>query len=168
MIIDRFSTSFRDSLTGLYSEAYFAEVFQREWHRMLREQDALSVLIIHPHLNVDNDEDRMAFRLVSETVESSTKRSTDLVCRFQKNEIAVGVFNLDENGTETVIKRILNTTENQLDNLINNLDMSIGALNVLPSNQMEINDIFELTENLACKAENKGKNAFEMQYYQMH
>jgi len=168
MIIDRFSTSFRDGISGLYSEAYFAEVFQREWHRMLREQDALSIIIIHPHLNIETPEDRMSFKLIAELVESSTKRSTDLACRFQNNEIAVGVFNLDENGTETVITRILHSAEDNLAGIIENVHLSIGAMNVLPSNQMEINEIFQLTEQLAFKAESKGKNAYEVQYYQMH
>ena len=168
MIIDRFSTSFRDGLSGLYSEAYFAEVFQREWHRMLREQDALSIIIVHPHLNVDNREDRMTFKLIAELIESSTKRSTDLACRFQNNEIAVGVFNLDEDGTETIIGRMIQSTEQGLEGIIEGYDLSIGALNVLPSNQMDINEIFDLTEELAIKAETKGRNAYEMQYFQMH
>ena len=168
MIIDRFSTSFRDGISGLYSEAYFAEVFQREWHRMLREQDALSIIIIIPHLNIDNQEDRVNFKLIAEVVECSTKRSTDLACRFQRNEIAVGVFNLDEEGTETVITRILQSAKDGLEGLFESVHLSIGALNVLPSSQMEINEIFKLTEDLAQKAETKGKNAYEVQYYQMH
>ena len=168
MIINRFSTSFRDALSGLYSEAYFAEVFQREWHRMLREQDALSIIIIHPHLNISDENDKLTFKLVSEVVEASTKRATDLACRFQHNDIAIGVFNLDEDGTETVIGRIIQSTEHELAGLLDNLDLSIGALNVLPSTQMEINEVFRITQELADKAETKGKNAYEMQYYQMH
>ena len=167
MIIDRFSTAFRDGLSGLYSEAYFIEVFQREWNRMLREQDALSILIMHPHLNIEKEDDQFAFKVLSEMVESSTKRSTDLVCRFQNNEIAIGLFNLDEDGTETIVHRIINGA-NELTEVISNLDISIGGLNILPSNQIEINEMFEITERLACKAEGKGKNAYEVQYYQVH
>lgn len=168
MIFDRFSTSFRDSLSGLYSEAYFAEVFQREWHRMLREQTSLSIIIIHPHLDIENKNDQLSFKLIAETVESTTKRSTDIVCRFQSNEIAVGLFNLDENGTETILQRLVDAIEPQLSDLVNNVDLSIGALNVLPSNQIEIDDIFERTEELADKAELKGKNCYELEYYQLH
>ena len=135
---------------------------------MLREQDALSIIIVHPHLNVDNQEDRMTFKLIAELIESSTKRSTDLACRFQNNEIAVGVFNLDEDGTETIIGRMIQSTEQGLEGIIEGYDLSIGALNVLPSNQMDINEIFNITEGLACKAESKGRNAYEMQYFQMH
>ena len=168
MIFDRFSTSFRDSLSGLYSEAYFAEVFQREWHRMLRENDSLSILIVHPHLNIDNPNDQLSFKLISEAIEASTKRSTDIVCRFQSNEIAVGLFNLNEEGTETIVNRIIQSIEPQLSELVSNSDLSIGAINVLPTNQIQINDIFERTEQLANMAELKGKNNYQLEHFQVH
>ncbi|MDU0114240.1 diguanylate cyclase [Psychrosphaera aquimarina] len=168
MIFDRFSTSFRDSLSGLYSEAYFAEVFQREWHRMLRENDSLSILIVHPHLNIDNPNDQLSFKLISEAIEASTKRSTDIVCRFQSNEIAVGLFNLNEEGTETIVNRIIQSIEPQLSELVSNIDLSIGAINVLPTYQIQINDIFERTEQLANMAELKGKNNYQLEHFQVH
>lgn len=168
MIFDRFSTSFRDSLSGLYSEAYFAEVFQREWHRMLRENDSLSILIVHPHLDIDNPNDQLSFKLISEAIEASTKRATDIVCRFQSNEIAVGLFNLNEEGTETIVNRIIQSIEPQLSELVSNIDLSIGAINVLPTNQIQINDIFERTEQLANMAELKGKNNYQLEHFQVH
>lgn len=168
MIFDRFSTSFRDSLSGLYSEAYFAEVFQREWHRMQREQDALSVIIVHPHLNIENLDDQLSFKLIAETIEQCTKRATDIVCRFQSNEIAIGLFNLNEVGTEVIIQRIFDNLDSALSELVGNVDIAIGALNVLPSNAIEINQIFEKTEELTNIAEKKGKNAYELEYFQIH
>ena len=162
MIFDTFSTSFRDGLSGLYSEAYFAEVFQREWHRMLREQDSLSIIIIHPHLNLEDDSDQLSFKLIADAIELSTKRSTDLACRFHSDEIAIGLFNLDQKGTEVIINRIISTIEPQLNELIQNIDLSIGAINVHASNQVDIEQMFERAEALADLAEQKGKNAYEI------
>lgn len=168
MIFNRLSTSFRDDISGLYSEAYFAEVFHREWHRMLRERDALSIIIIRPHLSLKSDNDKMAFKLISELVEKATKRATDLVCRFGENEIAIGAFNLDEDGTETIIHRVLTSSETTLAGLIYSLNLSIGGLNIFPSNQIDINSVFKLTEELTSKAESRGSNTYEIGYYQMH
>lgn len=168
MIFNQMHTSFRDRLTGLYSEDYFAEVFQREWHRMMRERDALSVIIIHPHLNPNRDDDKLAFRLISEAITKSTKRATDLVCRFQENEIAIGVFNLDEEGTETIITRILSDVEIALANLPMSVDLSIGALNILPSHDINPEEVFRITEKLADEAELKGKNAYTLKYFKLH
>ena len=168
MIFNQLQTSFRDSLSGLYSEDYFAEVFQREWHRMMRERDALSVIIIHPHLNPRKEEDKLAFRLVSDAVKYSTKRATDLVCRFQENEIAIGVFNLDEEGTETIITRILEDAEIALSNLPFSSDLSIGALNILPNSDIDPEEVFRMTEQLADEAEQKGKNAYRLKYFKLH
>lgn len=168
MIFNHLHTSFRDSLSGLYSEEYFVEVFRREWHRMLRERDALSVLIIHPHLNTKREDDKLAFKLVAETVSGSIKRATDLVCRFQGDEIAVGLFNLDETGTETIVNRILKKVEEDLSSLTRPVDLSIGALNVLPSNEIDLDEVFDLTEKLADDAELKGKNCYQLKYFQLH
>ena len=84
-------------------QAYTAKLillkcFQREWHRMLSEQDTLSVIIVHPHLNINDVNDQLSFKLIAETIESATKRATDIACRFQSNEIAIAVFNFDSRG----------------------------------------------------------------------
>lgn len=168
MIFDRYSTSFRDSLSGLYSEAYFAEVFQREWNRMLREQDALSVIIVHPHLDLDDKNDQLSFKLIAQSIESATKRSTDMACRFQSSEIAVAVFNLDSLGTEVIIRRILNKVEPELAELIHDIDLSIGALNLQPNRRTDINYVFEKAERLAKTAEQKGKNNYQLEYVKIH
>ncbi len=168
MIFDHRETSFRDRLTGLYSEEYFVQVFQREWHRMQREKDALSVVIIHPHLNTNREDDKLAFKLVSESIQGSTKRSTDLVCRFQTNEIAIGLFNLDEEGTETILNRIFTDIDIYCSNLQTPIDLSIGALNVLPTNEINLEEVFKLTEKLADDAEQKGKNAYKLKYFKLH
>ncbi|MDA8621029.1 diguanylate cyclase [Psychrosphaera sp.] len=168
MIFSQLDTSFRDRLSGLYSEEYFVQVFYREWHRMLRERDALSVVIIHPHLNTNREDDKLAFKLVSESVKRSTKRSTDLVCRFHTNEIAIGLFNLDEEGTEKVLDRIFSDLEDSLENYIYPIDLSIGALNVLPSTDVDLEDVFTRTEKLADAAELEGKNAYKLEYMKIH
>lgn len=135
---------------------------------MLREQDALSVIIVHPHLNINDQTDQLSFKLIAESIESATKRATDIACRFQSNEIAIAVFNLDPGGTEVVIKRILEQIEPDLSELIGNIDLSIGALNVLPSNHIEINDVFEQAEKLAEMAETKGRNNYLLEYMKLH
>lgn len=168
MIFNQMHTSFRDRLSGLYSQDYFTEVFRREWHRMVRERDALSVIIVHPHLNPNKDEDRFAFRVLSDVITNSTKRATDLVCRFQDNEIAIGVFNLDESGTETIVNRIIEDAEIALSTMPQLLDLSIGALNILPTNTTDPNEAFLLTERLAEEAERKGKNTYRLEYYKLH
>ncbi len=168
MIFNHLDTSFRDRLSGLYSEEYFVQVFHREWHRMLREKDALSVLIIHPHLNTNREDDKLAFKLVSESIKRSTKRSTDLVCRFHSNEIAIGLFNLDESGTEAVVKRIISDINESLGSFTHPIDLSIGALNLFPSPTIDLEEVFLKTEKLADAAELEGKNAYKLEYLNLH
>lgn len=168
MIFDRFSSSFRDSLSGLFCEAYFAEVFQREWQRVIRENDSLSIVVIHPHLDIDNFDDQLSFKLISETIENATKRASDLACRFQSNQIVIGLFNIDQAGTETIIHRIIDCIDPQLSELVIDVNLSIGALNVAPTNQIEINEVFEHAEQLADLATKTGKNNYQLEYYRVH
>lgn len=168
MIFDRYSTSFRDSISGLYTEAYFAEVFQREWHRMLRDKTALSVVLIEPHLRIDSPHDQLSFKLIAEAVENATKRGTDIVCRFQSESIAIGLFNLDDRGTETVVSRVINAADDNLGQLIDNLDLTIAALNVLPTPKMTIEEVFEKAMSLLAAAGKKGKNSYLIDYYPSH
>lgn len=135
---------------------------------MMREKQALSILIVHTHLNTNKEHDRTTFKILSELIEDATKRSTDLVCRFHNNEIAIGLFSLDEEGTATVADRILHDCVEQIKQLGENVNLAIGALNVVPSNEIELNDVFDVVESLTAKAEHKGKNSYEIDYYRMH
>jgi len=161
MIFDSLNTPFRDSLSGLYNQDYFTEVFQREWHRMLRESDTLSIITLHSHLNIDDPGDQATFKLISEIVESSIKRSSDLACRFQSNQIVIGLFNLDQKGTEKIIKRIIDALNLQPPTVFEHVNISVGAVNVLPNSQLHIQNIFERTDILAELAQLQGKNNYQ-------
>jgi diguanylate cyclase (GGDEF)-like protein len=165
MIFDSLNTSLRDSMSGLYNEEYFAETFQREWHRVLRESDTLSIIMVHPHLDIDDPNDQASFKLISEIVESSIKRASDIACRFQSNQIAIGLFNLDPQGTEKVIKRIINSLGPQSSALFEHVNISIGAVNVLPNSQLQIAKVFQRTNTLADMAQLQGKNTYQCESF---
>lgn len=107
MIYSFHNSAFRDQQTGLYNEAYFMEVFYREWHRMLREKLALSLLVIHPQLDISHDNGMSEYLNLATLLDKSTYRATDLVSRFAERKFIIGLFDLAPQGAEVVIARIL-------------------------------------------------------------
>lgn len=169
MIYSFQNSSFRDSDTGLYNEAYFMEIFYREWHRLIREQEALSIVIIDPHLSLSNPQNKICFKALADTINSSTLRATDIVSRFHENEFIIGLFNLDEEGTETILQRITDNVTDATTLLTNsNVSASIGALHVLPSHDMNIESVLTSAEKLVEDLANSPEEKIKIEYYQAH
>lgn len=144
MIYSFQNTSFRDQQTGLYSEAYFMEIFYREWHRMMRERHALSLLVVHPNIDIVTAEGLKQYVSLANLLEQSIKRSTDIVSRFQNNEFIIGLFDLNHKGTSTVLKRIVSMAQQHSNGGPSRLNSAfIAAVNVTPDHQIDINGLFE-------------------------
>lgn len=138
---------FRDKETGLYSEAYFMEMFHREWHRMIREHNALSVLVVHPNVDIMNPKGMEDYIHLARLIDGSTKRNTDLVSRFHNNEFIIGLFDLSIEGTDTIIQRMLNTIkQSTVENTIQVRSAYIAGLNVFPSRELDIVDVLQQVE----------------------
>ncbi|MFT4926715.1 MAG: PleD family two-component response regulator [Phenylobacterium sp.] len=160
--------SFRDEQTGLYSEAYFMEVFYREWHHMIREQLALSLLVVRPNLNLITEDGLKEYILLAQLLGDATKRQTDVVSRFHNNEFVVGLFNLDSEGTTAVIERIKASVEQKNGQLVHLNRVLIGAMNVAPGRETDINTIFNQVMAIDAASHSGAKNekiSYQLQAY---
>lgn len=157
MIFSFQNASFRDSETGLYNQAYFMEILNREWHKFIRDKTSLSVLFLNPHVNLENKTEKDFFIKIANLLQESTYRSNDIICRFDNNFFAIGLFDLNGEGTNIVIKRIHNKIRECVE-----VNLTVGAINVLPSHAIEFEEIFVKTANSLEKAEAKGENAYSI------
>ena len=105
MIFSFSNSGFRDPETGVYNQTYFMEVFNREWHRHARDSQSLALLYISPHIHESLKQPHLLERFTQQ-LQESLLRSTDLIARMNHNKFALGLFNITEAGTETVLKRI--------------------------------------------------------------
>ncbi len=162
---------FKDKETGLYSEAYFMEVFHREWHRMIREHQALSVLVVHPNLDINKPSGLQEYVNLAHLLNDSTKRTTDLVSRFHNNEFIVGLFDLNPDGTTTIIQRILNSIKQDGSGTLKHAKNAfIGGLNVYPTNNVDISNVLQEAETIAA-LQNRStqiESHYELRLHEVH
>jgi len=162
MIFSFQNASFRDGETGLYNQAYFMEILNREWHRLIRDKSSLSLLLLNPHINISDSMDKACFIEIAQLLKASTYRSSDIICRFNDSYFAIGLFDLNEAGTTTIVQRIQDTIETQIKLKSLSVNLTVGGINVLPSNEILIEDIFKYTVDTLQEAESQGCNAYSI------
>lgn len=169
MVYSFSNASFRDRDTGLYNEAYFMEMFYREWHRMIREHSALSVLVVHPNVDIANPTGLQDFKTLANLIDQNTKRASDLVSRFHNNEFIVGLFDLSPQGTQTIIERIMAAIEqSNAQNELHTTSAFIGGLNVQPTPEIDINKILFEAESLTNLNARRSETAYELKLHELH
>ncbi|WP_018693177.1 diguanylate cyclase domain-containing protein [Algicola sagamiensis] len=154
--------SFRDTVTGLYTQAYFMEVMQREWHRMLREHEHLSLAQILPHVESNPTMADKQLNLFAHELESSLLRATDIACCLDNRTFAVGLFNLNMEGTTIVLERMLENLNHHIDPQMKSNQISIGAIYVVPDKTLSLEQAFHQMEDVAHQAEKDGKSCFRL------
>ncbi len=143
------NSSFRDELTGLYTEEYFMETIYREWYRLMRENEYLTLMTAHFCPSLASDTNLEKYQRLAEILRSSLYRASDLISRFNNNEFTIGLFNLDDNGTLAISHRINEqlSSHPELSRLV-----TFGAINLKPTNETLIEKVILETQKLAGEA----------------
>jgi diguanylate cyclase (GGDEF)-like protein len=101
-----------DSLTGLPNRRHFDDVIAREWHRAMREQTSVAVLMIdadafktyndtHGHQSGDK-----FLEAIAACIADKIRRATDLAARYGGEEFAVLLPGTDGRGAFDIAERI--------------------------------------------------------------
>lgn len=157
------NSSFRDKDTGVYNLAYFMEILFREWHRLIREQDRLSIILIHPEYQALSVDERKS---LADSISSCVFRSTDIISRLNERDFLVGLFNLNKDATNVVLNRL--QTELDKKNQQHHLDITASALNIKPDKGIQIEDIFEQLQMQLRDVETSGLSNIKLEEYQLH
>ncbi|WP_394132851.1 diguanylate cyclase domain-containing protein [Shewanella maritima] len=154
MIYSFRNSSFRDPETGVYNQTYFMEVFNREWHRHLREKQTLALLYLCPHIHETVKQPHL-LELFTNQVSEALLRATDLIARLDSNHFALGLFNVDDQGAQVVLDRI----DEQLSAFMMKhgnehqftMDYKVAAGICLPSEDLQIENLFNNVETLSSE-----------------
>ncbi len=157
------NSSFRDKETGLYNLAYFMEVLFREWHRLIREQDRLSIILIHPEAGAAK---LCSQKEVADRISNCVYRSTDIISRFNEQDFLIGLFNLNKDATNIIVQRMM--TECSQANEQAPVELTASAINLKPSKDIRIEDIFNDLQLLLNDAKSNETSRIKIEEYKLH
>ncbi|BAJ02931.1 diguanylate cyclase domain-containing protein [Shewanella violacea] len=169
MIYSFRNSGFRDPETGVYNQTYFMEVFNREWHRHIRDHQSLALLYLCPHIHETVKQPHL-LEFFMKQVQEAILRTTDLVARLNNNSFALGLFNIDEQGTQIVLHRIEEKIE--LFNLeygkkyTSHVDYELAGYTCTPARNLRIELIFEDVESLTHELEMEKNKHIELRQMQ--
>lgn len=161
-----------DGLTGLYNRRYFDNILRKEFYRLKRTGEPLSLIMIdidyfknyndtYGHLEGDN-----CLKLVSTSIRKKVTRTTDIVARYGGEEFVVVLPMTNETGALKIAENIRQEVENL--NLPNSsskisdvLTISLGVTTALRMIAESPNQIIHLADDALYKAKENGRNRVE-------
>lgn len=161
--------STHDELTKIYNRRYFNEQIDREWLRLQRAQDPLSVIII----DVDyfkNYNDYLGhqtgdtcLKMIASSLQECCRRSTDFVARFGGEEFIVVLPSTDINGA----RKIANVIQEGVHNLSiphpsskcsKKVSVSLGIATMVPSAACSYERLIRFADQALYKAKEAGRD----------
>ncbi|ABZ77272.1 diguanylate cyclase [Shewanella halifaxensis HAW-EB4] len=150
MIYSFSNSGFRDPETGVYNQTYFMEVFNREWHRHIRDHKSLALLYLCPHIHETISQPQL-LELFMKQVQQALLRSTDLLARLDNQAFALGIFEVDDAGAHVVIDRLehaINEFNHQLHSQHHGLiKYELGGCVCRPNKDLYLDTLFEAVEH---------------------
>ncbi|MGI2260100.1 diguanylate cyclase domain-containing protein [Shewanella sp. GXUN23E] len=156
MIYSFRNSAFRDPETGVYNQIYFLEVFHREWHRHLREQEQLTLVFLRPHLHETYRHQGLMESLTAD-IQACLLRATDIIARLESDLFAIGLFNISDHGTATVVERVEQCMDQFVQNYERDHSFSLGykiaAVGCNPTRNKSLETLFERVHQLSGELE---------------
>ena len=161
----------RDGLTGLANRRCFDDTLHAEWQRALRQQQALSLLMVdvdhfkdyndaHGHLGGDECLQRIAGAVASEM------RANDLVARYGGEEFSVILPNQSLKGAAIVAERIRSRVEHlqlpKRKDARQYVTVSIGAATALPAPESLPSQLVATADAALYRAKHMGRNRISL------
>ena len=158
-----------DGLTGIANRRYFDLVLDKEWQRLAREQQPLSLILCDvDYFKAYNDtyghqQGDFCLQQIAQILQQSTRRPADLAARYGGEEFALILPNTDAPGAVFLAHKIVRKLANQpiphLKSKINDfVTLSIGVTTKIPHAKKPSSTIIETADNLLYRAKQAGRN----------
>lgn len=164
--------SITDALTGLYNRRFFDSNFTKEYKISKRDNKNLVLLIIDiDYFKQYNDfyghqKGDEVLKSISVAMKSSFKRANDYVYRLGGEEFAISFYSNNQKNAleraEFLRKNIEDLKiEHQASDISKYVSISIGLSFMTKECTMEIDEIYNITDEALYKAKNSGRNRIE-------
>ncbi len=156
-----------DQVTGVRNRRYFDDILSKEFGGALGGQSHLSLIMIdldyfkrindtYGHLAGD-----LCLKMVASTVHNVVQRTSDLVCRYGGEELAIVLPDTDQQGAINIAERIRNEIE-RLDiifaNQVIGITASLGVASFIPDSDKTAELLIDLADKALYQAKNEGRN----------
>jgi diguanylate cyclase (GGDEF)-like protein len=162
-----------DALTGIPNRRLFDEALDREWRRCLRDESALSVVMVDlDHFKFYNDHyghvsGDEALKLVAEALSAAIKRPGDMVARYGGEEFcailpttpAPGALVVAELMRQNVVRL---GAEHARSPVAGHLTISCGAATMVPKRELRSSILVAAADEALYEAKRKGRNRTEI------
>lgn len=157
-----------DGLTGVANRRRFDEMLDVEWRRALREQQALSIVLLdvdlfklyndtYGHLRGDS-----CLKQIAESSQNVVNRPGDLVARYGGEEFAIILPGTEAHGAERVAKEICESVRARrlahCASPFGIVTVSAGHATVVPQLGESPTDLIEKSDRALYEAKHKGRN----------
>jgi diguanylate cyclase (GGDEF)-like protein len=152
-----------DPLTEIPNRRRFDEVMGAEWHRMMRNSQFISVIMIDIDYfkryndNLGHGEGDRCLCAVARGLQESLHRSGDFVARYGGEEFCAILPDTDRSGAEKVGNRMLNQINS--DGLVT---ISLGTASVVPTGKYTQTELIEAADKALYRAKDNGRNRVEI------
>lgn len=158
-----------DGLTGLNNRRRFDEYVQSEWSRAMREQTALSLLLIDvDHFKLYNDAyghlaGDQALKRSAAAIQASCQRPADLAARFGGEEFGVVLPGTAASGARQVAEAIRNNVQQlQIAHARSSagpyLTVSVGGATVIPQGNASLLEWMARADEALYEAKRQGRD----------
>lgn len=163
--------SYLDGLTGLANRLRFDTIFAYEWEHSTRRKDCLALLLLdidyfkqyndtYGHLLGDD-----CLKRVSQCLQKSVNRSSDLVSRYGGEEFIVLLPSTDLAGAQIVAERIRQNIEAlhipHLSSQHKNVTISLGVGSIAPRQGQKAQDFLQNVDDALYRAKSHGRNCLK-------
>jgi len=157
-----------DGLTGLCNRRRLDEMFELEWHRALRNQTPVALLMIDAdHFKAYNDNfghqaGDVALKAIAHCIASSARRATDIGARYGGEEFAVLLP--DTSATEAIQlaeiirKSVVVLRDDQRGRPDSTPTVSIGVASMIPRQGLQPRDLIKAADTALYEAKSNGRN----------
>jgi diguanylate cyclase (GGDEF)-like protein len=161
-----------DGLTEIPNRRRFDEMLDHEWRRTMRVAASLSMIMMDIDFFKDfNDNYGHAvgdecLQKVAHTLEHSVKRASDFVARYGGEEFAAILPETTLEAALNIAERIRTNVENleiphAFSQVSDHVTLSLGVATLVPTSDMDPNDLLKAADNALYKAKEAGRNRVE-------
>ncbi|MEL7035012.1 MAG: diguanylate cyclase [Cyanobacteria bacterium J06592_8] len=158
-----------DSLTQIYNRRYFDEYFEREWRRLAREKQPLSVILCDVDcFKLYNDfyghqEGDRCLKEIAQAISRSARRPADLAARYGGEEFVVILPNTPLEGGLNVANLIREAVQrlrivHERSIVEPYVTLSLGVSSTVPHLELARQTLLRIADEALYEAKNKGRN----------